>query len=121
MTTAWATRTPVRGRVKPGMRIRPSLVWMVLVLALGGARRSAALPPLDGTGLARLARYDVLGFVTPAPGGIEVSRAVGVFDATPDEVFRTATDYARLAEFAPRVSGSTVVDRQREDRALVLL
>src|SRR5207302_5169689 len=61
----------------------------------------------------------------PGGGGIEVSRAVGVFDATPDEVFRTATDYAHLAEFAPRVSRSTVLESGNpagpSARALVLL
>jgi hypothetical protein len=102
------------------MRLRFVTAWG-LVAVLGGATRSEARPALDPDGLARLARYDVLSFTAPGGGGVDVSRAVGVFDATPDEVYRTATDYGRLSEFAPRVQSSTVLDRQGEARALVML
>src|SRR5262249_61203370 len=53
-------------------------------------------------------------------GGIDKSKAIGGFDATPDEVFRTATDYERLVEFAPRIVSSKVIDK-RGDHSFVML
>ena len=38
----------------------------------------------------------------------------GVFDATPEEVFRVATDYAKWQDYLPRVKASQVIERQRD-------
>ena len=100
------------------MRIGLVVVLGALVLPAGGA---FGRPVLPGEGLSQLARYDVLSFTDPGGGGIDKSKAIGVFDATPDEVYRIATDYDRLAEFAPRVVSSKVMDRQGAAPAHVLL
>lgn len=101
------------------------VVLMMLALASLDGRRCAARPEVGAPGLGRLARYDVLTFFDPAGNGIDKSKAIGVFDATPEEVFRTATDYPRLAEFAPRVISSEVssevIDRHGDEHALVML
>ena len=60
----------------------------------------------------RLAHYEVLTFTDPGGNGINRGKAIGVFDATPDEVFRVARDYERYAEYAPRVRSAKVVERQ---------
>jgi hypothetical protein len=90
-----------------------------VILVSGLCAATARALPTEG--LDRLARYDVLSFAEPAGDGFDKSRAIGVFDATPDEVFRTATDYSRLAEFAPRLRTSRVLDRPDDGHALVAL
>jgi len=103
-------------------RLTSIATWVTAAALLSthpaGAERGPALPP-DAP--ARLARYDVLSFVDPGGGGIDRSSAVGVFDATPDEVFRTATDYDKLYQFAPRLRLSRVIERPDGAHALVAL
>ena len=102
-----------------GMLIRAAASLGAVLLLFGGS--AAARPNLDTGGLLRLGRYDVLSFTDPGGGGIDKTKAIGVFDATPDEVYRTATDYAKLSEFAPRVVGSRIVERRGEAQAFVML
>jgi hypothetical protein len=101
-------------------RVRGQLL-IAGTLLLSGAGAASARPSLDEERLGRLDRYDVLTFVDPAGSGINKSKAIGVFDATPDEIYRTATDYEHLAEFAPRLSTSRVVDRRGDAQAFVML
>jgi ribosome-associated toxin RatA of RatAB toxin-antitoxin module len=75
---------------------------------LGGALASAQ-PNLDSGRLAQLGRYEVLDFGDPTPSRIERGKAIGVFDATPEEVFRVVTDFGRWRQFLPRVRGSRVL------------
>ena len=82
-----------------------------LILALSGS--AAARPSLDAARLAELGRYEVLTFNDPAGGGIERGKAIGVIDATPEEVFRIATDYTRYADFMPRVTSSRIETSSR--------
>jgi ribosome-associated toxin RatA of RatAB toxin-antitoxin module len=72
-------------------------------------------------GAGRLDRWEVLAWTQPGEAGIQGSKAIGVFAATPDEVFRIATDYEHLADFAPRVVSSRIVDRRGEAQATVEL
>jgi ribosome-associated toxin RatA of RatAB toxin-antitoxin module len=69
---------------------------------------AAARPTLDGARLDELGRYEILTFADPFKGGIERGKAIGVIDATPEEVFRVATDYAKYRDFMPRVTDSKV-------------
>jgi ribosome-associated toxin RatA of RatAB toxin-antitoxin module len=87
-----------------------------LLLALTGS--AAARPSLDAARLAELASYEVLTFNDPAGGGIDRGKAIGVIDATTEEVFRIATDYARYADFMPRVIASRIKEAT-PDQALV--
>jgi ribosome-associated toxin RatA of RatAB toxin-antitoxin module len=96
-----------------------SLVGSAL-LACALASTAAARPTLDPGRLDELSRYEVLTFTDPFKGGIERGKAIGVIDATPEEVFRVATDYAKYREFMPRVTGSTVKEAAR-DHTLVEL
>jgi ribosome-associated toxin RatA of RatAB toxin-antitoxin module len=89
-----------------------------LLLALIGSAQ--ARPGLDAARLDALGRYEVLTFEDPAGGGIERGKAIGVIDATTEEVFRIATDYARYADFMPRVVSSRVKELA-SDHALVEL
>lgn len=79
-----------------------------------------ARPTLDAGRLSELAHYQVLTFTDPFADGIERGKAIGVIDATPEEVFRVATDYAKYHEFMPKVVVSSIKERTR-DVALVEL
>jgi ribosome-associated toxin RatA of RatAB toxin-antitoxin module len=92
----------------------------VAAFSLGLAAPAYARPTLDGGRLGELAHYQVLTFTDPVDDGIERGKAIGVIDATPEEVFRVATDYAKYREFMPRVTGSTVLESSH-DQALVEL
>ena len=87
-----------------------------LLLALIGSAQ--ARPSLDAARLDALGHYEVLTFNDPAGGGIDRGKAIGVIDATTEEVFRIATDYARYADFMPRVIASQVKEAAK-DHALV--
>jgi ribosome-associated toxin RatA of RatAB toxin-antitoxin module len=87
---------------------------------VGIAGVAVARPTLDGARLDQLGHYEVLTFTDPFQGGIERGKAIGVIDATPEEVFRVATDYAKYRDFMPRVTASTVKE-QAVDYALVEL
>lgn len=80
-------------------------------LALSVAPPATAAPSLPPAHLARLAHFDVLRFHFPSEYGVDVSKAIALFDATPDEVFRTVTDYERMPEYLPRLVGAKVLDR----------
>lgn len=81
---------------------------------------AAARPTLDPARLDAISQYQVLTFTDPYQGGIERGKAIGVIDATPEEVFRVATDYAKYRDFMPKVTGSTVREADR-NHALVEL
>jgi hypothetical protein len=65
--------------------------------------------------MTRLGHYDVLTFSDPFNGGLEWGKAIGVIDATPDEVFRVATDYNKYKDFMPRVRASKQVSGSRDE------
>ena len=78
-------------------------------IALAIPTAASARPSLDHERLTQLAAYDVLVFGDPHANGIERGKAIGVFDATPEEVFRVATDYSKWKDYLPRVRGSNVL------------
>jgi ribosome-associated toxin RatA of RatAB toxin-antitoxin module len=90
------------------------------LLACALATPAAARPTLDNNRLDELSRYQVLTFNDPFKNGIERGKAIGVIDATPEDVFRVATDYAKYRDFMPRVTRSTVKENA-SDHALVEL
>jgi ribosome-associated toxin RatA of RatAB toxin-antitoxin module len=67
-----------------------------------------ARPTLDAARLDELAQYQVLTFTDPFVAGINRGKAIGVVDATPEEVFRVATDYEKYRDFMPRVTSSSI-------------
>jgi ribosome-associated toxin RatA of RatAB toxin-antitoxin module len=97
-----------------------TLRWSLFPSLLLLSSPALARPALDADDLAQLARYDVLVFADPHAGGIERGKAIGVIDATPEEVFRVATDYGKYQEYMPRVSTSKLVE-QASDRAYVAI
>ncbi len=94
-------------------------IGTLLGVALSGS--AGARPALPQEDLTRLGQREVLTFADDGGEGIQKGKAIGVFDATPDEIFRVATEYERYPEFAPRVVSSEVLDRQGEARAWVTL
>jgi len=90
-----------------------SLVGCAL-LGCALASPAAARPTLDNGRLDELSHYQVLTFNDPFKNGIERGKAIGVIDATPEEVFRVATDYAKYRDFMPRVTGSSVREATRD-------
>jgi ribosome-associated toxin RatA of RatAB toxin-antitoxin module len=84
--------------------------WLVGCALVGCALASPAdaRPTLDQTRLGELSQYEVLTFNDPFKNGIERGKAIGVIDATPEEVFRVATDYSKYRDFMPKVTRSTV-------------
>jgi ribosome-associated toxin RatA of RatAB toxin-antitoxin module len=75
---------------------------------------AAARPTLDSSRLDQLGHYQVLTFADPFKNGIERGKAIGVIDATPEEVFRVATDYAKYRDFMPKVTDSRVKEAARD-------
>ena len=94
------------------------LISFNFVLFMGQA---VARPVLAGDGMARLDRYDVLSFTDPIPDGLKKGKAIGVFDATPEEIFRVITEYEHYNSFIPRVVSSQVIDRHGDTSAFVFL
>ena len=95
-------------------------VSAAVALVLCGVSASAR-PALDDTRLGEIDRYEVLTFADPVQGSaIERGKAIGVIDATTEEIFRVATDFPRYREFMPRVVGSSLVSRNN-DTAQVML
>lgn len=90
-------------------RLRLAGTLLAFTLVVTSTAVTHARPSLDSARLARLAAYDVLAFTDPFAGGLERGKAIGVFDATPEEVFRVASDYAKWKDYLPRVRGSRVI------------
>jgi ribosome-associated toxin RatA of RatAB toxin-antitoxin module len=88
--------------------------WLAAFALTALSSSSWARPTLDSNRLSRLDRYDVLAFGDPFKNGLEMGKAIGVFDATPEEVFRVATDYAKWQDYLPRVKSSQVTERKRD-------
>jgi hypothetical protein len=87
---------------------------LALALPLGFVGAAHARPQLDSERMSKLAHYDVLAFGDPFKNGLDMGKAIGVFDATPEEVFRVATDYSKWKEYLPRVRSSEVRDKKRD-------
>lgn len=84
---------------------------LISLAAVSLASTAAARPRLAPSQERRLAAYDVLVFSDAYQGGVEKGKAISIMDATPEEVFRVATDYARWKEYLPRVRESVVLER----------
>jgi hypothetical protein len=84
------------------------LLAVAPVLVLIFEATAPARPQLDPAGLGKLDQWEVLTFADPWRGGLQRGKAIGVFSATPDEVFRVAADYAKYQDYLPRVRSSTV-------------
>lgn len=96
------------------MSLRPWSPLRALVAAAllcGWAGGASARPNLDAARIAELTDYRVLVFGDPIGNAMERGKAIGLFDATPEEVFRVATDFARWQEYLPRVKTSRVVQQ----------
>ena len=79
-----------------------------LLIVLSAWSPAIARPTLDAARMSQLDRYDVLVFSDPHANGLERGKAIGVFDGTPEEVFRVFSDYAKWQDYLPRVRASTV-------------
>jgi Polyketide cyclase / dehydrase and lipid transport len=100
-------------------------IYTMLSVGLGAAfslfaSTAQARPTLDPERLGQLERYEVLSFVDAYENGIDRGKAIGVIDATPDEVFRVVTDFPHYKDFVPRISQSDLTSRSN-DGALVRL
>jgi ribosome-associated toxin RatA of RatAB toxin-antitoxin module len=84
---------------------------LAAVFALAVPTVARARPSLDAQRLAELDRWEVLTFSDPAGGGIDRGKAIGVFEGTPEEIFRVVTDYARWPDYLPRVRAAHVAAR----------
>jgi len=103
--------------------VRRGVKRLGLGLAVAAALASGsayARPTLDGPRMDQLGKYEVLTFSDPFSGGIDRGKAIGVIDATPEEVFRVATDFARYKEYMPRIAGVDQL-RRDEDSAQVVI
>ncbi len=87
---------------------RRSPALIVFAFAIGLPAAASARPSLDAERLAELDRWEVLTFSDPVSGGLERGKAIGVFDGTPEEIFRVATDYAHWPDYLPRVRTAKV-------------
>ncbi len=92
----------------------------LLATALFSGSVAHARPSLDGAGLTELARYEVLTFGDAYRDGIDSGKAIGVVDATPEEVFRVATDFERYKDFMPRIAASTQLSRTSDSAEVVI-
>lgn len=96
------------------------LAGAALIVLCGSAAPAFARPTLDAERLAELEQYSVLTFADAYRDGVDKGKAIGVIDATPEEVFRTVTDFSRYKEYMPRVTGVTQIART-SDNAQVLI
>lgn len=97
---------------------RLGLAVAAALLAMGGAAQ--ARPTLDGPRMTQLGKYEVLTFSDPFGGGIDRGKAIGVIDATPEEVFRIATDFDRYKDYMPRIAGVEQLARDRDGAQVVI-
>src|SRR5688572_8066382 len=97
-----------------------SAIFFGAALCLLGPGPALARPTLDGARLGQLDRYEVLTFSDPYQSGIDRGKAIGVIDATPEEVFRIATDFGRYKEYMPRIVESEQVTRTTDSAQVVL-
>jgi ribosome-associated toxin RatA of RatAB toxin-antitoxin module len=97
------------------------MVARALLVATLAAGAAEARPAVGGDGLDRIGHYQVLTYRDPGGDGVIKGKAIALFDATPDEVYRVATEYERYPEFAPHVVSSKVVDRAGDTGAQVML
>src|SRR5260370_5662831 len=94
--------------------------WLAVGAVVAGLLTASveARPTLDAARLDELTQYQVLTFTDPFVAGINRGKAIGVVDATPEEVFRVATDYEKYRDFMPRVVSSSIKELGR-NQALV--
>jgi ribosome-associated toxin RatA of RatAB toxin-antitoxin module len=97
-----------------------SHVVVTSLLSICASGAALARPVLDNQRMSELDQYNVLIFGDPFQGGIDRGKAIGVFDATPDEVFRVVTDLSRYKDYIPLVRSSEVMTQGRSE-ALVKL
>jgi hypothetical protein len=110
-----------------GLMVRRGALPIFATLSLGvlgsfvaSGRVAEARPTLDAARLVELGRYEVLTFVDAFRAGIHRGKAIGVFDAPPEEIFRVATDFTRYKDFMPRVNAAEEMSRT-SDGAQVML
>jgi len=82
-----------------------------LVTIGSSAQQANARPVLDAQRMSELSRYEVLTFADAFRSGIDRGKAIGVIDATPEEVFRVATDFGRYKDYMPRIATSEQLAR----------
>ena len=87
----------------------------VAMAALLPHATAQARPVLDERRLEQLSKYDVLMFSDPYAGGFDKGKAIGVFDATPEEVFRVVTDLGKYKDYMPLIYSSDVMNRGRSE------
>src|SRR5258708_25373229 len=102
------------------MAFRHLALTALVLSCLGGAPLAQARPLLDEQRLLRLERWDVVSFTDPAGSGAQRHRAVGMFNASPEAIFKVATDYEQYTSYIPRLIGSHVM-WQGADQALGML
>ena len=88
--------------------------WIGLLACVLAPSLAQARPTLDAERLGELARYQVLTFADAFRAGLDRGKAIGVIDATPEEVFRIATDFPHYKDFMPRISAAETVSRNEE-------
>ncbi|MEO6953550.1 MAG: SRPBCC family protein [Polyangia bacterium] len=93
---------------------------MLLAACVSLPSAAHARPTLDGGHLAALSQYEVLTFSDAYRAGIERGKAIGVIDATPEEVFRVATDFERYKDFMPRIAVSDQLSRTADGAQVVI-
>ena len=85
-----------------------------------GSGVAQARPTLDSARLAELSSYEVLTFGDAYRAGFDRGKAIGVIDATPEEVFRVATDFERYKDFMPRIAASNQLSRTPDGAQVVI-
>lgn len=91
--------------------IAPTVMLAVLT-ATGGS--GWARPQLDDQRLRRLSDYDVLLFSDPAGPGLVRHKAIGVFDAAPEEIFRIASNFSSYREYIPHIASRVLAQEGGE-------
>lgn len=87
---------------------------------LASPQLGLARPVMDAQRQEQLSRYEVVLQSESIGAGVQRHRAVGLFDSSPEEIFRIATSYERYSEYMPRIVASHVIS-QGTEQALVTL
>lgn len=92
----------------------------LIAALLAMSRMAMALPALPAQRVEQLGRYDVLLLSEPAGAGLMRHQAIGVFDASPEQVLGVATNVDQYRSYIPGIAASKTLWQGPTEREVVL-
>jgi hypothetical protein len=92
----------------------------LIAALLATSRMAFALPALPAQRVEQLGRYDVLLLSEPAGEGLLRHQAIGVFDATPEQVLGVAANVDLYRSYVPGIAASKTLWQGPTEKEVVL-